>query len=210
MLLLDSALDSAPAEQVRARREQDPGAFGVALATDESPPSQKRFGRYCFQVTMVYLPLWFPTVFWDASATPPLEVEARLLDICHCQRKDSPSVMKVVDKQLARVGLMRYEVKSIVGNGGPQNEGMLKGTHATFETEVYGYVRMRCLGTWHGEWQMQSLPKFLTTTWSNEFVNTYIQVSHGHVFKRSRPRPWSRMGWACSLSGRRNALRLFT
>jgi hypothetical protein len=44
MLLLDSALDSVLAKQIEAWRAQDPDAFGVALATDESPPSQNRFG----------------------------------------------------------------------------------------------------------------------------------------------------------------------
>ena len=89
------------AEKIRAWREQDPDAFGVALATDESPPSQRRFGGCRFQVTMVYLCRFFPTEFWDASATPLLDMEPRLQDICHCPRKDGPSVMKVIDNSRA-------------------------------------------------------------------------------------------------------------
>ena len=143
---------------------------------------------------------------WNASETPPLDVEPRLLIICQCPGKDGPSVMRVVDKQLARVGLMRYDVKSMVGDGGAENEGMFKGMplsrRRSMDTSA-GDV----WGTWHGEWQMQSLPKFLTTMRSKDFVNTYIKVSHGHVFKCSRPRPWSRMGWACSMRGREDSLR---
>ena len=152
MLLLDSALDSVLAKQIEAWRAQDPDAFGVALATDESPPSQNRFGGYRFQVTMVYIIRWRPMASWNASETPPLDVEPRLLDICHCPRKDGPSVMQVVDKQLARVGLMRYDVKSMVGDGGAENEGMLKGMHVILETDVDGYVRRRCLG--HVAWRV--------------------------------------------------------
>ena len=59
--------------------------------------------------------------------------------------------MKVVDKQLARAGLMRYDVKSMVGDRGSENDGMCKSMNATFETGVDGYVRRRCLG--HLAWR---------------------------------------------------------
>ena len=101
---------------------------------------------------MVYIIRWRPMASWNASETPPLDVELRLLDICHCPGKDGPSVMQVVDKQLARVGLMRYDVNSMVGDGGVENEGMLKGMHTILETDVDGYVRRRCLG--HLAWRV--------------------------------------------------------
>ena len=152
MILLDSSLDSLLKEDLRAMRELDPGAFGVALATDESPPSQRRFGGYRFQVTMVYIPQWRPMDTWDACTTPPLHVVPRLLDICHCPGKDGASVMQVLDKQLGRVGLSRYDVASLSGDGGAENEGALQGIHATLESDVSGYVRRRCLG--HLAWRV--------------------------------------------------------
>ena len=152
MLLLDSALDSLAKEKLQAARDRDPGAFGVALATDESPPSQRRFGGYRFQVTMLYIPKWWPMETWETSATPPLDVSSTLLDICHCPGKDGASVMKVVDKQLLRLGLSRFDVVSMVGDGGGENEGIVHGMHAQLEADVPGYVRRRCLG--HLAWRV--------------------------------------------------------
>ena len=51
-------------------REQDPDAFGVALATDERKPSKRRCGVYRFQITIAYFIRWFPMERRDASATP--------------------------------------------------------------------------------------------------------------------------------------------
>ena len=152
MILLDSALDSQLKQDLRELRDRDPVAFGVALATDESPPSQRRFGGYRFQVTMAYLPRWRPSESWDACSAPPLDVEPRLLDICHCPGKDGPSVMRVLDKQLSRVGVSRYDVVSMSGDGGGENEGAHQGIHSTLEADVPGYVRRRCLG--HLAWRV--------------------------------------------------------
>ena len=152
MLVLDSALDSLLKEELQKKRDADPGAFGVALATDESPPSQRRFSGYRFQVTMAYVPAWLPEDEWDRSETPPLVVQPRLLDICHCPGKDGASLMKVLDKQLGRIGLSRYDVVGMTGDGGAENEGLLQGMHATLEADVPGYVRKRCLG--HMAWRV--------------------------------------------------------
>ena len=89
---------------------------------------------------------------WDASATPPLDVSPRLLDICHCPGKDGPTVMQIIDKQVLRLGLSRYDIKNMVGDGGAENEGLLHGMHAILESDVPGYVRRRCLG--HMAWRV--------------------------------------------------------
>ena len=74
-----------------------------------------------------------------------------MADICHCPGKDGVTVMGVLDKQLMRPGMSRYEVFNVVGDGGGENEGS-SGIHATMETEVPGYVRRRCLG--HVAWRV--------------------------------------------------------
>ena len=152
MVVLDMALDSLLKDELQEMRDADPGAFGVALATDESPPSQRRFCGFRFQVTVVYIPAWLPEEQWDRSKTPPMVVRSRLLDICHCPSKDGAGVMKVLDKQLDRVGLSRYDVVAMTGDGGAENEGLAQGMHATLEADVPGYVRKRCLG--HLAWRV--------------------------------------------------------
>ena len=132
------------------REESHP--FGIGLATDESPPSQRRFGGMRFQITYAYWCRWLPQDRWDASPTPPLAVDCRLLDIVNCPGKDGRSVMEVLDKQLARVGLSRHDVVCGVGDGGGENEGQYNGTHAILEEVVPGYVRRRCLG--HLAWRV--------------------------------------------------------
>jgi hypothetical protein len=189
MLILDSSLDSL-LEELLASREQDPGAVGVALATDERPPSQRRFGGYRFQASMVYFPIWHPMETWDASETPPLGVSSQLLDICHCLGKSGPSVMHVVDKQLQRVGLSRYDVMSMVGDGGGENEGTPQGMHNILEEDVPGYVRRRCLG--HMAWRVADniiglIPDYKKV---NTCASTWAVASHGHDCKRSPPRLW--------------------
>ena len=64
----------------------------------------------------------------------------------HCPSKDGAGVMKVLDKQLDRIGLSRYDVVAMTGDGGAENEGLVQGMHATLEADVPGYVRKRCLG----------------------------------------------------------------
>ncbi len=152
MLLLDAALDAYTAERFRRQREADPEMFGVGLGTDESPPSQCRFGGYRFQVSVIYTPVWRPEETWDDCLDPPLDAEPTMMDVCHCPGKDGPSVMRVVDKQLMRLGLCRYEVFNGTGDGGGENEGETQGIHKTMEVEVPGYVRRRCLG--HLAWRV--------------------------------------------------------
>ena len=46
MLALDSAIDTLTTEALRKQRADDPDGFAIALASDESPPSQVSFGGY--------------------------------------------------------------------------------------------------------------------------------------------------------------------
>ena len=74
-------------------------------------------------MTLVYAPLWKPEEPWDDSPDPPLDVESHMTDICHCPGKDGVTVMRVLDKQMMRVGSSRYELVNVVGDGGGENEG---------------------------------------------------------------------------------------
>ena len=151
MLVLESALDAYMAEMLATQRAEDPEGFGLGMATDESPPSQPRFGGYRFQITMMYIPLWRPDETWETSEDPPLDVTAVLGDICHCPGKDGGTVMRVIDKQLARLSCSRHDLLSGTGDGGMENEGQ-QGVHSQLEAEVPGYVRRRCLG--HIAWRV--------------------------------------------------------
>ena len=82
--ILDAALDAWQRQEWSRRRDADPEGWGLAVATDESPPSQPPFGGLRFQVTLVYAPLWKPEETWDDSLDPPLDVESYMSDICHC------------------------------------------------------------------------------------------------------------------------------
>ena len=152
MLILDDALDAYTAERWKRTRDSDPTGWAVGVATDESPPSQARFGGYRFQVTVVYTPVWRPEHTWDDCRDPPLDAEQTMLDVCHCPGKDGPAVMAVLDKQLGRLGLSRYEMVNGTGDGGGENEGNSQGIHAIMESDVPGYVRRRCLG--HLAWRV--------------------------------------------------------
>ena len=149
-LFLDSALDSWTKEQLRRQREADPAGFGIAIASDESPPSQPRYGGYRFQITCVYVPRLEPQETWESFDKPPISSCCLLADICHAPGKDGATVSRVIDKQIARFGCSRYDCVSGTGDGGGENEGQTSGVHHNMEGSVPGYVRRRCLG--HISW----------------------------------------------------------
>ena len=143
LLYLDGALDKAMSDAVFELRENQRFA-GVALATDESPPSQPRFRGLRFQITVLYYGAFRPVQDWELSETPPLEVHTALGDITHCPGKRGVDVSRIIEKQLSRVGLNCFDVVSCTGDGGGENEGS-SGIHAHFEDLNPGYVRRRCL-----------------------------------------------------------------
>ena len=38
--------------------------------------------------------------------------------------------MKTIDEQVSRLGLSRYDIKRMVGDGGGENEGLAQSVHA--------------------------------------------------------------------------------
>ena len=143
LLVLDGAIDRCTSDLLFEHREQ--GRFaGVALATDESPPSQPRFRGLRFQITVLYWGTFAPVEEWERSADPPILKCSCLGDIMHCPGKKGVDVSRVIEKQLGRLGLNCFDVVSGTGDGGGENEGHL-GVHAHFENLNPGYVRRRCL-----------------------------------------------------------------
>jgi hypothetical protein len=143
LLLLDGAVDRYTSEKLMEIREQ--GRFaGVAYATDESPPSQPRFRGLRFQITVLYWGSFAPEEVWETSENPPITKNSALGDIMHCPGKKGVDVSRVLEKQLARVGLNCFDVTSGTGDGGGENEGH-QGVHAYFENLSPGYVRRRCI-----------------------------------------------------------------
>ena len=143
LLTLDGAVDRCVSDLLFQHRELDRLA-GVAVATDESPPSAPRFRGLRFQITLIYWGTFLPFDAWETSVEPPILVSSCLGDITHCPGKKGVDVSRVIEKQLSRVGLNCFDVCSGTGDGGGENEGHL-GVHAYFENLNPGYVRRRCL-----------------------------------------------------------------
>ena len=92
----------------------------------------------------MYWGTFAPVEPWEHSADPPIRVSSCLGDITHCPGKKGVDVSRVIEKQLARVGLNCFDVCSGTGDGGGENEGS-SGVHAYFENLNPGYVRRRCI-----------------------------------------------------------------
>ena len=143
MLFLDGAVDRCMNDKLLTLREEGRLA-GVAFATDESPPSQPRFRGLRFQITCFYVGTFLSLDTWESSAAPPILKTYALADIVHCPGKKGVDVSRILEKQLARLGLNCFDVMSGTGDGGGENEGHL-GVHTYFENLNPGYVRRRCL-----------------------------------------------------------------
>ena len=65
--------------------------------------------------------------------------------------KTGVATLEIIEKQLGRIGLTRYDVKAGTGDGGGENEGV-SGIHAILETTGQGYVRRRCFA--HLPWRV--------------------------------------------------------
>ena len=114
------------------------------MATDEGPPSQPRFRGFRFQITVMYLGSFDVMSKWNSCRDPPITKSTCLADITHCPGKKGVDVSRIIERQLARLGLNAYDVVSGTGDGGGENEGH-QGVHAYFENLNPGYVRRRCL-----------------------------------------------------------------
>ena len=71
LLILDAAVDRWTSEHLMQLREEGRLA-GVAMVTDESPPSQPIFRGLRFQITVLYWGIYLPESSWDSSADPPM------------------------------------------------------------------------------------------------------------------------------------------
>ena len=91
LLILDAAVDRWTSEHLMQLREEGRLA-GVAMVTDESPPSQPRFRGLRFQITVLYWGTYLPESSWESSADPPIVVTSCLGDICHCPGKKGVDV----------------------------------------------------------------------------------------------------------------------
>ena len=98
----------------------------------------------------MYVPYISDASVWETSATPPVNVEKYLLDVCHCPGKDGRGVLAVIAKQVERLGVTLADAVSGTGDGGGENEGCA-GVHAILEDRNPSYVRRRCLG--HLSWR---------------------------------------------------------
>ena len=153
MWLLDMAMDTYIAEDIFQRRTS--GNFlGVCIATDESPPGGARFSGLRFQITNMYIGYVKDKESWEASADPPVGCRTILADICQCPGKTGEDLLKVLDKQLGRLGLSRADVISGTGDGGGENEGK-GGFHANFERANPSYARRRCIP--HISWRTSDM-----------------------------------------------------
>jgi hypothetical protein len=143
LILLDGAVDRYASDKLLTLREEGRIA-GVALVTDESPPSQPRFRGLRFQITVFYWGTYLDLSKWESKQDPPIVVTTCLADIMHCPGKKGVDVSRIIEKQLARLGLNCFDVTAGTGDGGGENEGQ-HGVHAYFENLNPGYVRRRCL-----------------------------------------------------------------
>ncbi len=130
-LILDMGLDTHIAEDIFQRRLS--GNFlGASIATDESPPGNPRFLGLRFQITVLYLGFVKDKALWETSEDPPIATRSFLADICQCPGKTGEDLIKVLDKQLGRLGLSKADIVSGTRDGGGENEGR-QGFHAILE-----------------------------------------------------------------------------
>ena len=103
------------------------------MATDESPPSQPRFRGLRFQISVFYMGTYEDLSQWDSCADPPLTKSTCLADIMHCPGKKGVDVSRIIEKQLARLGLNSFDVVSGTGDGGGETKAS-KGRMPTSRT----------------------------------------------------------------------------
>ena len=98
LLMLDGAVDRCNSDLFFQLRE-DQNLAGVAICTDESPPSQPRFRGMRFQITVMYWGTFKPIGAWETCDDPPIFVRSCLGDIMHCPGKKGVDVSRIIEKQ---------------------------------------------------------------------------------------------------------------
>ena len=182
LILLDSALDRWVAEDLTEARLS--GAFGgICVATDESPPSEGRFGGMRFQVTFVYIALFPDAEAWEFAAEPPVRTISILADILHCPGKRGEDLLPILDKQVGRLGLLRADIVSCTTDGGGENEGR-SGIHKLLESDNPSYVRRRCLP--HLAWRTSDAAINCCTEHLGAYKNLAAYLADGVTWRRLR------------------------
>ena len=117
LLLLDGAIDRCTSERLLSLREE--GRFaGVALVSDESPPSQPRLRGLSFQITVFYWGTFKDLSQWETCEDPPIQVITSVADITHCPGKKGVDVSRIIEKQLPMLGLNCFDVTTGTRDGG--------------------------------------------------------------------------------------------
>ena len=179
---LDMALDSMVKEDIYERRLS--GNFlGVTIATDESPPDTPRFAGLRFQITNFYLGFIEDKSRWEDFEDPPVRQTTILADICQCPGKSGPDLLRVLDKQLARLGLTQADVLSGTSDGGGENEGY-RGMHASLEQHNPSYARRRCLP--HISWRTSDMAIKAAEAFISDYKALASYLGDGVTWRRLR------------------------
>ena len=106
-------------------------------------------------MTWVYFLLFADVDRWESpvyDAQYPFSRRRCICDICHVPLKTGAETLKVIEKQISRIGLTRYDLISGTGDGGGENEGS-SGVHALLEWNgAEAYQRRRCFS--HLPWRV--------------------------------------------------------
>ena len=84
------------------------------------------------QATWCHFVLFEQPDVWESPAYDrcyPFKRRKVLGDLCHVPDKTGGGTLAVIEKQLGRLGMTRYDVVSGTGDGGGENEGSA-GIHA--------------------------------------------------------------------------------
>ena len=138
------------------KKAREEGRFrGAGLTTDESTPNSNKYCGLRFQVTWVHFLLFEDVSSWESpsyEAAFPFKRRAALCDLSHVPLKTGAETLRIIERQIGRLGLSRFDLVSGTGDGGGENEGS-SGIHALLESSGGpSYVRRRCFA--HLPWRV--------------------------------------------------------
>ena len=150
--------------------------YGSTIASDESTPNSNKYCALRFQVTYCYSLVFEKVERWESpefEAQYPFRRLRHLTDIVNVHLKTGAETLKVIERQVARLGVYRYDLIGGTGDGGGENEGCA-GVHSLLEQASNSYVRRRCFG--HLPWRVadagiRAMPHGELT----EAINVYLR-----------------------------------
>lgn len=149
---------------------------GVGIASDESAPRSSKYVGLRFQITLVYWLAFEPVDHWESrrfDQSYPFQRRQVVTDIVHVPLKTGSETLRVMDKQIERLGLTRLDIKSGTGDGGGENEGV-GGIHSLLEYSEPTYIRRRCFG--HLPWRVADQGLIAIPHWkATQSVCTYLR-----------------------------------